>query len=470
MGRLGRVVIASFALLAFAGPSPATAAPSPERAEQLARKAYDYGMPLLEFLRVRHEQTSVACPDGHGNSPVNSFSNARIFADARARTVVAPNTDTLYSIAHLDLGKGPLVLGHPDMGKRYFEFQFLDPYTNVIDYVGTRTTGGKADRHVISWRGAPEPRPEGVPVIHSKFRRVWIIGRTLATNEADQRKAYALMGKYRLSRAGKGPLEFPADCDPGEPSQHPVPTGGRSFVKALGKATATNPPPKRDRGFLAKLKGIGIGPGLSPDDAGLPPDVLDAVYGGVADEAAELPGRVRLEAFQDSVAAGGWLQIIDGIGDYGTDYGLRATLAVIGLGANTAEEAVYPTAITDANGALLSGGTDYRMVIGPGEEPPAKYFWSVTMYDGTGFLVDNPIDRYSIGPTHPPLVRQPDGSIVIAISQDEPSEADVNWLPAPPGNFRLSMRIYGPGKSVLAGDYSPPPITPVGCRAGAGRC
>jgi len=92
--------------------SAGTPAITPQQAEELGAEAYRYGLPLLEFMRVRKEQTSVACPDGQGSSPVNSFSNARHFPDPDDDTVVAPNTDTLYSIAHLDLSHGPIVLSH----------------------------------------------------------------------------------------------------------------------------------------------------------------------------------------------------------------------------------------------------------------------------------------------------------------------------------------------------------------------
>ena len=150
------------------------------------------------------------------------------------------------------------------------------------------------------------------------------------------------------------------------------------------------------------------------------------------------------------------------VGRYGTAYDLRALVAVVGLGANTPEEAIYPTGLADSTGQLLTGTKRYRMVFPAGQEPPARYFWSLTMYDLDGYLAPNPIDRYSVGPTHPPLVRRADGSIVIAIQHDEPTEADVNWLPAPAGNFRLNMRLYGPSKAVLSGNWAPPPVTPVG--------
>jgi hypothetical protein len=83
------------------------------------------------------------------------------------------------------------------------------------------------------------------------------------------------------------------------------------------------------------------------------------------------------------------------------------------------------------------------------------------MYTLDGFLVPNAARRYAVGDTHPPLVRRADGSVVIAIQRDRPAARDVNWLPAPDGPFRLSLRIYRPTAAVLDGTWTPPPITPV---------
>ena len=135
---------------------------------------------------------------------------------------------------------------------------------------------------------------------------------------------------------------------------------------------------------------------------------------------------------------------------------------MIGLGANTPDEAIYPTGLTDSSGSLLNGANDYRITFAPGEAPPAKYFWSLTVYDSSGYLTPNPIDRYSLGPSHPPLIERPDGSIVIALQQDEPTERRVNWLPTPDAGFRLNLRLYGPSKAAQRGDWRPPPTVEVG--------
>ena len=411
--------------------------------------------------------TSVRCPDGVGNAPINRFSNVRGFARPQDRTVVAPNVDTLYSIAHLDLGRGPIVLSHPDMGDRYFVFEFLDPYTNVIGYVGTRTTGAGAGRFAITWTGHPGRRLRGVPVVRSKYRRVWVIGRTLASDKPDQRRARKLMARYGLTPlrrlagasapAFTGGAAASAACDPGKPRKSPVPTGLR-FFDALGRALKQNPPPARDRPLLDRLAEVGVGPGRRPSKEGLDPAVLDGLRQGYELESTELPGRAREEIARMALANGGWYALDPRIGAYGTAYEFRAAIALVGLGANTPEEALYPIGLGDSEGRLLNGANRYRITFAPGDEPPARAFWSLTMYDLDGFLIANPVKRYAVGSSHPPLIRRNDGSIVIAIQKDPPTESKVNWLPAPEGAFRLNLRLYWPERSALTGSWKPPPV------------
>ena len=50
--------------------------------------------------------------------------------------------------------------------------------------------------------------------------------------------------------------------------------------------------------------------------------------------------------------------------------------------------------------ALLNGSHDYVLHFPAGQLPPARYFWSLTMYDQAFFLVPNSINRYEIGRPH----------------------------------------------------------------------
>jgi hypothetical protein len=430
--------------------------PTPAQATALGKQAFLYGFPLLEFERVWATETSVRCPDGQGDAPVNTFDTATQFARPSYHTIVAPNVDTLYSIAHLDLGRGPVVLSHPDTHGRYFVFELLDPYTNVIGYIGSRTTGNRAGSFAITWSGHPGPRVPGTHVIRSRYRRVWIIGRTLVRSPSDQHRAVALMRRYRLTPPG-GAVRIPRPCHPGKPRTAGTPSG-LAFLTALDRDMAQNPPPPRDRPLLRRLATVGVGPGLNPRRAGLPAGVLNALGGSVKTTAAELPTIAKSTVLQEAEKHHGWADPASDIGNYGTDYQFRAGVAAVGLGANTPREAVYPTALTDSSGALLNGAERYELTFKPGQAPPEKAFWSLTMYDESGFLVPNPLHRYAIGTTHPPLRHEPDGSIVVLMQRSRPSQAGVNWLPTPNALFRLTLRIYWPKRSVLDGAWQPPPI------------
>jgi hypothetical protein len=267
------------------------------------------------------------------------------------------------------------------------------------------------------------------------------------------------MRRYRLTPPGGAPDL--GGCRPNRPRAARTPTG-QAFLDALGRALRDNPPPARDRAVLRRLAQAGIGPGRTPSEAGLAPDVLSALVAGVNSTAQALPEVARNTVTQQALTNQGWAIPNPIIGDYGTDYTYRAGVAVIGLGANTPVESVYPTAFGDADGRPFDGASRYRLTFPPGQPPPARAFWSLTLYDEDGYLVANPQHRYAVGDSHPPLRRQADGSIVIVLQRSAPAESGVNWLPTPAGRFRINLRLYLPERSVLDGRWRPPPVQRVG--------
>ena len=74
------------------------------------------------------------------------------------------------------------------------------------------------------------------------------------------------------------------------------------------------------------------------------------------------------------------------------------------------------------------------------------------MYDQDGFLVANPIGRYTLG-DRDELVYNADGSLNLLIQHVAPREGQSNWLPAPEGNFALTLRIYHPKPEFLDGSW-----------------
>lgn len=142
---------------------------------------------------------------------------------------------------------------------------------------------------------------------------------------------------------------------------------------------------------------------------------------------------------------------------------LRAALAKAGYGSNTKEEAVTPIAFVDGSGNPLTGADNNQYIIHfeNGQLPPVKPggFWSLTVYDEKGFLVDNPLDRYEISEKTEGLKKGDNGSLDIYFSAINPGlDKESNWLPIPTTKFNVVLLIYIPEDQVIKGKYEVPPI------------
>jgi hypothetical protein len=136
---------------------------------------------------------------------------------------------------------------------------------------------------------------------------------------------------------------------------------------------------------------------------------------------------------------------------------LRAAYARILPAVTVAQEAAYWTTTVDSAGRRLNGQREYILQFPLGQLPPNAAFWSLTMTDVVGYMVSNPIDRYSVG-SRSGLTPNADGSIDMYMQRAAPAGHESNWLPAPAGAFKLMLRAYLPGRAVLDGEYHVPPV------------
>jgi hypothetical protein len=413
---------------------------------EAALSAFVWGAPLVTMNRTRARLTCLAA--------ANRMLNVPRLSTPADRTVVMPNVDTLYSTAWLDLRHGPVSLDVPAMpADRYHVFQFIDMYTNTFANIGSRTTGQGPARYLVAgpgWRGRA---PAGTTLLRSPTPDVWLLGRTLVRGPDDVANVVAIQRGYVLTPPMPPTPPSTQECANLKDPQDLV-AQGPAFYDELGRVMAADPPPARDRALARQLARAGIGPGRTPS-ASTDPAVLDGLARGltagdalVARTAAAAPSPV-----------GGWTTNRD-IGAYGVRYVTRALVARVGLAANVPEESVYYRAQQDAAGTRLDGRSSYRLHIPAGAYPEhgPLGFWSLTMYDQTHFLVDNPIDRYSIGDRTPGVVRNADGSLDLWISATPPAGRESNWLPAPAAPFFLSLRVYLPSDAVLTQEWRPPAI------------
>ena len=429
----------------------------------LAVQAYIYGYPLVEMERTKRLSTGVSEPDRKGRAPTNMFGHFADLADAAARDVVTPNNDTIYSIAWLDLSDQPVILHVPDMKGRYYVFQLLDAYTNNFENIARRKYGTNEADYAIVGPGWSGTLPAGAKRIDSPTDTVWVIGRTLVSGPEDLATVHALQRQYalaplsaygaRAASVGAGSVETRWTADAAALASLSQTPEGIAFFQMLGDALRENPPQEYDAALVAQFEQIG----LSPEHGFQCDELTPAALAGLlrASPVAQQLIDEKVKTLGESI--NGWL-INPDTGRYGYDYLLRAAVAKKGLGALVPEEAIYPIADVDGDGKQLTGTHRYVLHFDKGQMPPVDAFWSITMYGSDRFLVDNPIDRYSIGDRTEGLEYGPDGSLDVYIQQEAPKGHESNWLPAPAGDFYVVMRMYEPKQAVLDGSYRVPPI------------
>jgi hypothetical protein len=452
-------------------------------------QAYLYGYPLVLMDVTKKMGMQPNAPGPHG--PINQFCHIWSFPDPNFTIIVSPNADTLYSTAFLDLAREPIVLHVPDTKGRYYLMQMMDAWTNVFASPGKRTTGTEEGDFAIigpDWKGT---LPPGVKKIHSPTNMAWILGRTQCNGKDDYAAVNAIQRQYTLTPlSAYGKQYTPPGLGPADPTVDvktpPVTQVAKmdaaTFFNRLALLMKDNPPAPADAPMVQKLAGLGIVPGQPFKPAAVDPPVLRGLEKAVWSVKAFFDGAAKgtQGALQESDfdrevfkllntavqkltmnIENGWIVLPKQVGRYGTNYALRALVALVGFGANLPEDAIYPMARMDGRGKPLNGAQRYVLHFAKGQTPPAKAFWSLTMYNSKQAFVPNPIDRYAIG-DRDRLKFNPDGSLDLYIQNESPGKnREANWLPAPKDDFNLALRIYWPKSEVLNGAWKPPAVQPV---------
>jgi hypothetical protein len=434
-----------------------------QEAYEIGLEAYVYFYPLVTINVTRRVATNVEAGKIPAFGPMNAFSHLRAYPSADLKAVVRPNFDTLYSSAWLDLTKEPMVVSAPDTAGRYYMLPMLDMWTDVFAVPGKRTSGTKPSNFAVVPPGWQGQLPIGVQKIQSPTYYVWIIGRTQTNGPKDYEAVHKVQDGYTitpLSQWGKLAQPVKAVIDPSvDMKTPPLDQVNKMPIAAYFKYAAAlmklNPPHVTDWSIVARLERIGIKPGESFDYERLDPSVQQALdkaaKDGLSGMYAKIPTIARV--------VNGWSMNTDTMGVYGDYYLKRAIVAMLGLGANQPEDAVYPLNIADAHGKPLTGEHKYTLHFNKEGLPPVNAFWSVTMYDSAGFQVANPINRFAIG-DRDELKYNPDGSLDLYLQNESPgSDKESNWLPSPAtGALGVTMRLYAPKPQILDGRWNPPAI------------
>ncbi|MCL1598105.1 MAG: DUF1254 domain-containing protein [Actinomycetia bacterium] len=436
---------------------------SHDEAAAIAEEAYVYFFPMLMGYRYAFASFLVPSLPSY-RVPLNVLGGEPVTLDHTFKDVISPNADTPYSMAALDLRAEPMVLSVPEVKDRYYVMQFEDLFGMNEHFVGTRATGTDEGTYLLTgpqWNGET---PDGIDaVLPFETDLVFLIGRTQLFGPDDTEAAGRVMSAYDLRS-----LSAYLGTDPKEAAPYDWPVWNddasrdeRFIAYASALLPLCQPTHPDEVEIMERFARIGIRPGHPFDIEGLEEGAREALKSGV--DAARENMAKQSESIGEIV--NGWTNT-DPFGDrefYAGDYMLRAVGAMVGWGGNDKIEAFYPMARVDADGVPFDGANRYLLKFDT--LPPAKAFWSVTMYntayDGTaGFFVENSIGRYLINSTTGGLVYGEDGSLAITIQRNEPTDPTnrANWLPAPDGKFYLVLRIYHPASAALDATWSPPPV------------
>ncbi len=419
---------------ALAAPSSSWAGPSSLRAT--ARDLVLYALPLIEMAGTRGRAFQ------NGLS-ANRFRHVRKLTDAKTQTVTQPNNDTLYSTAWLDVSAGPVRITLPEAGQRYVSLALMDMFTNNFAVLHANAA---REAIIIGPRAPDQPG-----AIRAPSDWVWALGRTLVSGPEDLAAAHLVQdGLAATGAAGRFPLVAPRRTAPWP-----------EFLAGVQALLADTPPPPTDARLLTASAAAGLLQDKVFDPGRFSPDQGAQIAAGLA-EALE----IARQGDEAGERRGGWLYPKPNLGRFGQDYRHRAQIALSGLAALPADEALYLRALSPDGRSELDSRRPWRLRLPANALPPVDGFWSLTIYEvkphGQAFLIDNPLQRYAIG-DRTPGISGARGDIDILISPTAPAGVQqATWLPAPTSGrpFLLSFRAYRPRPAMLGGDYRLPSLQP----------
>lgn len=459
--------------------------PTPETAKllreellfQRATQTYLWAMPLINTLgmKVGSEQAFGA---GYHVLPV-----WKKRLDAKT-LVTTPNSDVIYAMSYLDLGKdGPMVLEAPPG----LQGILLDFWQRPIPVDGGKFAGdvglpgpdgGKGGRFLVLPPGHKGAVPQGYFVYRSGTNNVFVFLRSFYRDPKDLSPGVKVMEAtkiYPLGTKSAKPMQYP-DAS-GVPANMLPRSDASAFdqLKLLVDSEGNNLADPDWRGMLAAI-GIVKGQRFNPDPASR--TILDRaaktayktsrvigfeeVVSGrslrifpdrrwvnpMADATPAKPGGPFDLSWRRT--AGGYLDLDTRIWFFTDYYSISPGMLsqIPGKGAN------YMITFTDSKGAPLSGGASYRLSLPP--NIPAANFWSVTLYEAenaSGLANGQPFP--SLGSRDKPAPNA-DGSTDLYLGPKPPDGKQGNWLATVPGKGHFAvLRLYGPTEAALNKSWKP---------------
>lgn len=391
-------------------------------------------------------------PNNPGKTGWNNCVADTQLKDHNLKVIARPNNDTLYISCALDLRKDPVILEMPAFSSKYVSLMAFtyDHYVNVplttrngdfqkpekILFYTARTEGYKGEpvegvSHIFEasgdfygavFRVMPHANePEKFKKILEEMKSVkWL---TLSEFKGGQAKpiddvTFPNYGTTDADVFGNNLLEV---------------------MQFVFNHLTFDPNDKLDQGVLAAYKPLGIEPGKAYDATKV--TKIDGDRFRLILQQVQKENFAILTAGDFSVFAP---RILRPKGE--TDLEAIILVSVVGPIGLPMEEATYPS-VTTTDGKSMNAQNDYVIRMTKEQLPPAKAFWSLTLYDTlNGFFIPNDRNKYSVG-ENAGMKLNADGGIEIYVAAEQPDGVPKeNWLPInrKDENLDIILRIYVP--------------------------
>jgi hypothetical protein len=412
-----------------------------DQVDNLVRRSYQY-------VAMYNVNNKFALKQGGWNTCV---ADTRL-KDHTMREIARPNNDTLYLGCMLDLRKDPVILEIPAFDSKYVSLMITgyDHYVNIP--MSTRQGDfRKPDKLLIysarteGYKGEPVKGVDRIFEATGDF--VSAVFRIMPhANEPErfhrivkqmESVKMVTLSEYRGGKAKPiNDIQFPpvgkTDAD----------VFGNNLLEVMQfvfNHTTFDPKNELDQALLAAYAPLGVVPGRAYDAA-----KVAKIDGAKVRKAAERMAVAELEQMIDPANRKQLMALFQPKGEMALEQLLtQSVLGPIGL---PATEAVYP-AVATADGKPMNAKYDYVIRMSKKNLPPAKAFWSVTLYDTkNGFFIPNERKKYSVG-ENAGMKLDKNGGIAIYIAAQRPKGVpEENWLPIPRKDEGIDaiMRIYVP--------------------------
>jgi len=371
--------------------------------------------------------------------------------DHTLTAIPRPNNDTLYLVAMLDMRDDAIVIQFPAFDSKYVSLE-TSAYDHYIDVPLSTTNGDFKKRKTVlfytertkSYKGEPVKGIDKTLKMTGDFAIALLRVAPHANEPERMNRNMAAMQTQKLmtlsefqgdSKKTVSEVEFPAFSV----DQAVFKNNFLEVMQFVFNHTTLDPRDEMDQKVLAVMKPLGVEPGKKFD-----PQEVAMIDGEKFAMVAEEVVAESLAIWNDPKGNPFLAKVFQSKGNMTLEpMVVQSAVGPIGL---PFDQAQYP-GIGTADGQPMNATQHYVIQMTKDQLPPAKAFWSATLYDARkGLFIPNDNHKYSVG-ENGGMKLDESGGLEIHVSPKQPEGVPKeNWLPSGGKDEQLDviMRVYAP--------------------------